>query len=164
VGQTELDVVGIADMVVVVLVPESGDTVQTMKAGILEIGDIFVVNKADRPGADRTAGEIEAMLALGEFGAGAWRPPVLKTQATTGGGVTAVIEAVERFAAEHGESHERRRARARFRLTGLLQRTFIERLEQREDTRTLLADAVDSIAAGARDPYAAADDIMERVS
>jgi LAO/AO transport system kinase len=164
VGQGEVDIARTADVSVVVTNPDAGDDVQAMKAGIMEIADIFVVNKADRPGADRTAGEIEAMLALGEFGAGAWRPPVLKTQATTGGGVTAVIEAVERFAAEHGESHERRRARARFRLTGLLQRTFIERLEQREDTRTLLADAVDSIAAGARDPYAAADDIMERVS
>ena len=164
VGQGEVDIARTADVSIVVTIPGAGDDVQAMKAGIMEIADIFVVNKADRPGADRTAGEIGAMLALGELGAGAWRPPVLKTQATTGAGVTAVIEAVQRFAAEHGESHERRRARARFRLTGLLQRTFIERLEQREDTRTLLADAIDSIAAGALDPYAAADGIMERVS
>ena len=164
VGQGEVDIARTADVSIVVTIPGAGDDVQAMKAGIMEIADIFVVNKADRPGADRTAGEIGAMLALGEFGAGAWRPPVLKTQAATGAGVTAVIEAVQLFAAEHGESHERRRARARFRLTGLLQRTFIERLEQREDTRTLLADAIDSIAAGALDPYAAADGIMERVS
>ncbi len=164
VGQGEVDIARTADVSIVVTIPGAGDDVQAMKAGIMEIADIFVVNKADRPGADRTAGEIGAMLALAELGAGAWRPPVLKTQATTGAGVTAVIEAVQRFAAEHGESHERRRARARFRLTGLLQRTFIERLEQREDTRTLLADAIDSIAAGALDPYAAADGIMERVS
>ncbi len=164
VGQGEVDIARTADVSIVVTIPDAGDDVQAMKAGIMEIADVFVVNKADRPGADRTAGDIEAMLALREFGDGAWRPPVLKTRATTGGGVTAVIEAVQRFAQEHGESRERRRARARFRLTGLLQRTFIDRLEQREDTRTLLADAVDSIAAGALDPYAAADDIMERVS
>ena len=163
VGQGEVDIARTADVSIVVTIPGAGDDVQAMKAGIMEIADIFVVNKADRPGADRTAGEIGAMLALGELGAGAWRPPVLKTQATTGAGVTAVIEAVQRFAAEHGESHERRRARARFRLTGLLQRTFIERLEQREDTRTLLADAIDSIAAGALDPYAAAEQLMRQV-
>ena len=164
VGQGEVDIARTADVSIVVTIPDAGDDVQAMKAGIMEIADVFVVNKADRPGADRTAGEIEAMLALREFGDGAWRPPVLKTRAATGGGVTAVIEAVRQFAAEHGASHERRRARAKFRLTGLLQRTFIDRLEQREDTRTLLADAVASIAAGALDPYAAADDIMERVS
>lgn len=164
VGQGEVDIARTADVSIVVTIPDAGDDVQAMKAGIMEIADVFVVNKADRPGADRTAGEIEAMLALREFGDGAWRPPVLKTRATTGGGVTAVIDAVRQFAAAHGGSHERRRARARFRLTELLQRTFIDRLERREDTRTLLADAVDSIAAGALDPYAAADDIMERVS
>ena len=164
VGQGEVDIARTADVSIVVTIPDAGDDVQAMKAGIMEIADVFVVNKADRPGADRTAAEIEGMLALREFGDGAWRPPVLKTRATTGGGVAAVIETVQRFAAKHGESRERRRARARFRLNGLLQRTFIDRLEQREDTRTLLADAVDSIAAGALDPYAAADDIMERVS
>ena len=164
VGQGEVDIARTADVSVVVTIPDAGDDVQAMKAGIMEIADVFVVNKADRPGADRTAGEIEAMLALREFAAGAWRPPVLKTRAATGGGVAAVIEAIRQFAAAHGESRERRRARARFRLTGLLQRTFIERLERREDTRALLADAVDRIAAGALDPYAAADDIMERVS
>lgn len=164
VGQGEVDIARTADVSIVVTIPDAGDDVQAMKAGIMEIADVFVVNKADRPGADRTAGEIEAMLALREFGPGAWRPPVLKTRAATGGGVAAVVDAVQQFAAAHGGSRERRRARARFRLTGLLQRTFIDRLEQREDTRALLAEAVDSIAAGALDPYAAADDIMERVS
>ncbi len=164
VGQGEVDIARTADVSIVVTIPDAGDDVQAMKAGIMEIADVFVVNKADRPGADRTAGEIEAMLALREFDAGAWRPPVLKTRAATGGGVAAVIDAVQQFAAAHGGSRGRRRARARFRLTGLLQRSFIDRLERREDTRALLADAVDRIAAGALDPYAAADDIMERVS
>ena len=163
VGQAEVDVARTADVSVVVTIPDAGDDVQAMKAGIMEIADVFVVNKADRPGADRAAGEIEAMLALREFGPGAWRPPVLRTQAATGSGVREVLEAVQRCANGRDGSDERRRARARFRLVGLLQRTFIDRLEQREDTRTLLADAVDRIAAGALDPYAAADDILERM-
>ena len=163
VGQAEVDVARTADVSVVVTIPDAGDDVQAMKAGIMEIADVFVVNKADRPGADRAAGEIEAMLALREFAPGAWRPPVLRTRAATGSGVREVLEAVQRCANGRDGSDERRRARARFRLVELLQRTFIERLERREDTRTLLADAVDRIAAGALDPYAAADGILERM-
>ena len=94
VGQTELDVMRIADTTVVVLVPEAGDTVQTMKAGLLEIADIFVVNKADREGAGRIAAELEMMLQL--RAAADWTVPVLPTEGTTGKGVDALLAAVLR--------------------------------------------------------------------
>ena len=77
--------------------PGAGDEVQALKAGIMEIADIFVVNKADREGADRTVASIEALLSLQTFGPGDWRPPIVKTEATTGKGVAELLEAIERF-------------------------------------------------------------------
>ena len=130
----------------------------------MAIADVFVVNKADRPGADRTASEIEGMLSLREFEEGAWRPPVISTQATTGEGVPEVVDAVQRFCDEHRDTDTRRRARAEFRLTELLRDTFIEQLRSQARTSALLEDAVDRIAAGDVDPYAAAEGIMEQVS
>src|SRR5579872_5042258 len=87
VGQDEVDIVRTADVSIVTLVPGTGDEVQALKAGIMEIADIFVVNKADREGADRTVASIEVMLSLETFAAGRWRPPIVKTEATTGKGV-----------------------------------------------------------------------------
>ena len=87
VGQDEVDIVRTADVSIVTLVPGTGDDVQALKAGIMEIADIFVVNKADREGADRLVSAIEANLSLHAYGAGEWRPPILKTVATTGDGV-----------------------------------------------------------------------------
>ncbi|MGH3054702.1 MAG: ArgK/MeaB family GTPase, partial [Gaiellaceae bacterium] len=99
VGQTELDVMRVADTTIVVLVPEAGDTVQTMKAGLLEIADIFVVNKADREGATRIKTELETMLHLRP--AGDWAVPVLLTEAANGKGIGEVLDAVTR----HRELH-----------------------------------------------------------
>ena len=161
VGQAEVDIARTADVSIVVTTPDAGDGVQAMKAGIMEIGDVFVVNKLDRPGAERAAAEIEEMLSLREYGAGTWRPPVLKTQAATGEGVAAVVEAVERFAGQPADTRERRRMRARTRLMDLLRQQFVQRLERREETRKLLDDAVERMAAGEIDPYAAAAEIME---
>src|SRR6187431_2509581 len=97
VGQDEVDIVRTADISVVVLVPGTGDDVQALKAGIMEIADIFVVNKADREGADRTAASVEAMLALDSFAAGRWRPPIVKTEATTGKGVAELWQTIKAF-------------------------------------------------------------------
>ena len=164
VGQAEVDIARTADASIVVTIPDAGDGVQAMKAGIMEIGDVFVVNKMDRPGADRAAAEIEEMLSLREYGEDAWRPPVLKTRAATGAGVAAVVEAVERFGGAHDDTRARRRARARVRLTELLRQQFIERLERQDETRKLLDEAVERMASGQIDPYAAAAEIMERAS
>ena len=97
VGQDEVDIVRTADVSIVVIVPGAGDEVQTLKAGIMEIADIFVVNKADRDGADRTVASIEALLSLQTYGPHEWRPPIVKTTATTGDGVTDLVDAIGRF-------------------------------------------------------------------
>ena len=121
VGQDEVDIVRTADVCVVTLVPGTGDDVQALKAGIMEIADIFVVNKADREGADRTVAAVEATLSLQTFGESDWRPPVLQTEATSGKGVDALVAEMARFRAEApAVVSRRRRARGEFRLRELL--------------------------------------------
>jgi LAO/AO transport system kinase len=163
VGQDEVDIVRTADVSVVVIVPGTGDEVQALKAGIMEIADIFVVNKADREGADRTAASIEAMLALQTFEADAWRPPILKTEATTGKGVAELIDAIERFR-KHTESTlgSRRRARAEFRLRELVGSRFLQHVEQRVLAAGEFDGMVDRIGARELDPYTAAQQILDR--
>ncbi|RSS78640.1 methylmalonyl Co-A mutase-associated GTPase MeaB, partial [Streptomyces sp. WAC02707] len=116
VGQSEVEIASQADTSVVLLAPGMGDGIQAAKAGILEIGDVYVVNKADRDGADATARELNHMLGLGEARApGDWRPPIVKTVAARGEGVDEVVEALEKHRAwmeERGVLAERRRARA----------------------------------------------------
>ena len=113
VGQDELDIALLADVRVVVFVPDSGDEVQDMKAGLMEIGDIFVVNKGDRAGADRTIASLEGALRLNVVPDDAWVPPVFPTVATDGTGVGAVVDAIDRFRSEMTTRiAERRRARS----------------------------------------------------
>jgi LAO/AO transport system kinase len=163
VGQDEVDIVRTADVSVVIVVPGSGDEVQALKAGIMEIADIFVVNKADREGADRTAGSIDAMLALQMWANGAWRPPILKTEATTGRGVAELVDTIERFREHTRETQgERRRARAEFRLRELLGRRFMQHVEERVLQPGEFAAVLDRIAARETDPYTATADIMKR--
>ena len=162
VGQGEVDIVRTADVSIVVMVPGTGDDVQAIKAGIMEIADIFVVNKADREGADRAVSEIEAALMLQEFGAEDWRPPVLKTEAVRGTGVSTLLDTVEQFGERHEHDRDRLRVRAEVRLRDTLSRQLIARLEQRDDTRAALEDAVERIARRDVDPYTAAAEILER--
>ena len=113
VGQAEVDIMRTADVSIVTVMPGGGDDVQAFKAGLMEIGDIFVVNKADREGADRTAASITAMLSGEVRESGAWTPPVLLTEATTGRGVRELVEAVEAFRSHTASSLvEQRRQRA----------------------------------------------------
>ncbi len=107
VGQDEVDIVRTADLSLVTLVPGTGDDVQALKAGIMEIADIFVVNKADRDGADRLVSAVEGNLALHPYGADDWRPPILKTVATTGAGVPEVVEVIGAFRAHAARSAAR---------------------------------------------------------
>src|SRR5207248_3090953 len=99
VGQDEVDIIRTADISIVTLVPGTGDEVQALKAGIMEIADIFVVNKADREGADRLVSAVEANLALHRYASGEWRPPVLKSVATSGQGVPELIATIDRYRA-----------------------------------------------------------------
>src|SRR5438067_5218479 len=118
VGQDEVDIVRTADVSVVTLVPGTGDDVQALKAGIMEIADIFVVNKADREGADRLVSGVEANLALHSYGEGEWRPPIVKTVATSGRGVIDLLDAVWAFRRHSVNAQTtRRRTRSESRLT-----------------------------------------------
>jgi LAO/AO transport system kinase len=163
VGQDEIDIVRTADVSIVTLVPGSGDEVQALKAGIMEIADIFVVNKADREGADRTVASIEANLSLQTFAPDAWRPPILKTVAITGDGVPTLVAAIERFRAHTaGSQGSRRRARAEFRVRELLAQRFVQHVEQRVLEAGEFAGILDRIAARELDPYTAVDQIVGR--
>ena len=163
VGQDEVDIVRTADISIVVLVPGTGDEVQALKAGIMEIADIFVVNKADRDGADRLVQSVASMLALQTFQPDDWRPPIVKTEATTGTGVPEVIESIGKFRA-HSEATRaaRRRTRQEYRLRDLLSHRFMQLVEQTLPAGELQR-VVDGIASREVDPYSAAADIMNRV-
>ncbi|MBL1065367.1 methylmalonyl Co-A mutase-associated GTPase MeaB [Streptomyces sp. 7-21] len=163
VGQSEVDIASQADTSVVLLAPGMGDGVQAAKAGILEIGDVFVVNKADRDGADATVRELHHMLGLGEARApGDWRPSVVKTAAARGEGVAELAEALDKHRAwleEHGVLAERRAARAAREVETIAVTALRERIGDLRGDRRLGALA-ERITAGELDPYAAADELV----
>ncbi|MEU7578256.1 methylmalonyl Co-A mutase-associated GTPase MeaB [Streptomyces sp. NPDC041068] len=167
VGQSEVDIAGQADTSVVLLAPGMGDGIQAAKAGILEIGDVYVVNKADRDGADATARELNHMLGLGESrGPGDWRPPIVKTVAARGEGIDEVVEALEKHRAwmeERGVLAERRAARAAREVESIAVTALRERIGSLHGDRRLSALA-ERIVAGELDPYAAADELVEGVT
>ncbi|MPZ16508.1 MAG: methylmalonyl Co-A mutase-associated GTPase MeaB [Luteitalea sp.] len=163
VGQDEVDVVRTADVSLVVVVPGAGDDIQALKAGIMEIGDIYVVNKADREGADRTVATIEAMLGLQSFGPRDWRPPVVTTEAVTGRGVAELAQTVERFRAHTAaQAPARARARAAFRLRDLLGDRLRQHVEHDVLEPNELDRYVERIAERTQDPYGAVDEIVQR--
>ncbi|MFJ8626690.1 methylmalonyl Co-A mutase-associated GTPase MeaB [Kitasatospora sp. NPDC093550] len=163
VGQSEVEIAAQADTTVVLLAPGMGDGIQAAKAGILEIGDVFVVNKADRDGADATARELNHMLGLGEAReAGDWRPPIVKTVAARGEGVDEVVEALEKHRAwleEHGELAVRRRRRAAEEIEAIALAELRARIGDLRGDRHLAALA-ERVAAGTLDPYGAADELV----
>ena len=163
VGQDEVDIVRSADVSIVILVPGAGDEVQALKAGIMEIADIFVVNKADREGADRTVTAVESNLALQSHPDGQWRPPIIKTEATTGRGVAELWTAIEAFRA-HSETsrHKRRKARSEFRLRERLTHTFLEHVERKVLAPGEMEEVLERIASRKVDPYSAAAEILKR--
>jgi Putative periplasmic protein kinase ArgK and related GTPases of G3E family len=163
VGQDEVDIIRTADVSIVTLVPGTGDDVQALKAGIMEIADIFVVNKADREGADRLVSAVETNLALHTYESGEWRPPIVKTVATTGQGIPELVEAIAQFRAYSlGTQASRRRTRSEYRLRELVSQRFIDHLERQVLTAGELGSIVDRIAAREVDPYTAANDLLRR--
>ncbi|WP_409238833.1 methylmalonyl Co-A mutase-associated GTPase MeaB [Streptomyces sp. PA5.6] len=164
VGQSEVEIASQADTSVVLLAPGMGDGIQAAKAGILEIGDVYVVNKADRDGADATARELNHMLGLGESrGPGDWRPPIVKTVAARGEGVDEVVEALEKHRAwmeERGVLGERRVARASREVETIAVTALRERIGSLHGDLRLSALA-ERIVAGELDPYTAADELVE---
>jgi LAO/AO transport system kinase len=163
VGQDEVEVVRAADISIVTLVPGTGDEVQALKAGIMEIADIFVVNKADREGADRLVSSIEANLSLHAYGPDDWRPPILKTVATANEGVPELVETIDRFRAHTDRTRERRRlARSEYRLRELIAQRFLSHLEAHVLAPGELAAVVNRIAAREIDPHSAARALIDR--
>jgi LAO/AO transport system kinase len=162
VGQDEVDIVGTSDVAVVTLVPEAGDEVQALKAGLMEIADIFVVNKADREGAGRLAAAIEANLGLQAYGPRDWRPPIVQTVATHGTGVPELLAAIVRFR-EHAAPARpaRRRTRSERRLRDLIVARLMQHLEQVLQPGEMRA-MVDRVAARELDPYSAAGELFAR--
>jgi LAO/AO transport system ATPase len=166
VGQSEVEVVQLADTTVVLLAPGMGDGIQAAKAGILEIADVFVVNKADRDGADQVARDLRYMLSLGgkHSEAGAWRPPIVKTVASrdTDNGiddVLAKIEAHREWLESSGEGHRRRAERAAREIEAIALASLRERMGDVHGSAAL-GSLADRVVAGESDPYRAADELL----
>ena len=164
VGQDEVEVFRLAESCVVVLTPGLGDDIQAIKAGLMEVADLFVVNKSDRDGADRVVQEILQMLELGEHGA--WIPPVLKTVATSGAG----LDELEAKLEEHRnfllgpEGARRKRERTRIRIEGLIKENFLRRVETlRAGPHAALEEAAARVEARMDDPIAAAKGLAGRI-
>jgi LAO/AO transport system kinase len=164
VGQSEIEVVALADTTVVLLAPGMGDGIQAAKAGVLEVADVFCVNKADREGADATVRELENTLSMGrrESGPG-WRTPVVRTVASAGQGVDDLLAAIDShrtWMVEHGRADEGRRRRARAEIEAIALADLRARL--RAVSGSVALDALaDEVAGGALDPFAAADRLRE---
>jgi LAO/AO transport system kinase len=162
VGQSEVEVSGVADCTVVLLAPGAGDGIQAAKAGILEIGDVFVVNKSDREGAHAVVRDLRTMTALDPHVDGEWRPPIVSLVATTGEGIPELLAALDRFRADAeaaGRWPARRLVRARQEVETLalakLQREF------RLDSGTELQELATAVRDGRLDPFTAAARLLE---
>jgi LAO/AO transport system kinase len=166
VGQDEVDIVKAADVTVVVLVPGMGDGVQAMKAGIMEIGDIFAINKADREGVLRTERELEMLLSISERPDG-WTPAIIKTVATENSGTDALAAAIadyERFNGAHREQSDGRRAlTAEYRIIELLRERLLKAAMSRGVTENELREMAMAVADRQRDPYSVVDEIIARL-
>lgn len=167
VGQDEIDIVRLADVTVVVLVPGMGDDVQTIKAGIMEIADIFVINKSDREGADRVEREVRTMQSLaGKLRSTPdhWTAPILKTVASTGAGVEQLVNTIAQYQAHLASKDlllKRRVHNWRERLIEMLREALLERLLRDQLSRTQLNEFAAQIAAHQRDPYTLVSELVE---
>ena len=156
VGQIELDIVDTCDVVVVVVVPESGDSVQTMKAGLMEIADIMVVNKADRPGSDKLVGELSQMMDINKHAAVGWRVPVFATEAPKGKNVDLLAVKIREFidvAKNSGTFEKHRRQRAGKKILNLLKSRFQHDFLNRVMGDTGFQKIVDDIVDGNANPF-----------
>jgi LAO/AO transport system kinase len=162
VGQAELEIASLADSTLVIVAPGMGDSVQAAKAGILEIADIFVVNKSDRPAAQEAVRDLRTMLSMGHWGNGQWKPPIVSTVASAGTGIedlTAKIGAHWAWLDSSAELSARRRARAREEIAAIAVAVLRERLGGLPgDAR--LDELAAQVAAGQIDPYSAADELV----
>lgn len=185
VGQTELDVAATAETTVLVLVPESGDGIQTLKAGVMEIAELYVINKSDRPGADKLRNEIEVMLGIRKGNAfvnvrphhgrldrptvqrsNDWEAPVLMTVASKGEGIAELVATLDRhheFLQSSGRLEERRKRRLAARTRAVLNRAIRQWVLDETEAEDLLARRLDDVAAGTRSPYDVAAEVLNKV-
>jgi GTPase len=185
VGQTELDVAATAETTVLVLVPESGDGIQTLKAGVMEIAELYVINKGDRPGADKLKQEVEVMLGIRRGNAFAhvrphhgtaprptvqhssdWECPVLTTVASKGEGISDLVTALDRhheYLVSSGKLEQRRKHRLAARTRAVVNRAIRQWVLDETQAEDLLAERLDDVAAGTTSPYEVAAEVLKRV-
>jgi LAO/AO transport system kinase len=166
VGQVEVEIAAMADSVAVLVIPGMGDSIQAAKAGILEIADVFVVNKADRPQAHETIRDLRSMIALAERSPGDWRPPIVKTIATDGEGIDELagkLDAHWSWLASSGERDRRRVARAREEVAALALGALRSRMS-RLPGDSALGPVAARVADGQTDPYSAADELLDALT
>ncbi|HEX8002680.1 MAG TPA: methylmalonyl Co-A mutase-associated GTPase MeaB [Mycobacteriales bacterium] len=166
VGQAEVEVASLADTTIVLLAPGMGDAIQAAKAGILEVADVYVVNKADREGADNTVRDLRNMISQGDGPHGGWKPPIVKTVAARGEGVDELVERLDEHWAwlrESGELDRRRTARAAGEIEAIAVTALRERLGDLH-AGTALDTLAEEVVRGKTDPYAAADQLVAAVT
>jgi len=163
VGQDEIDIVRLADCVLVVLVPGLGDDIQNMKAGLMEIGDIFVLNKADREGTDRLEEQLHAMLSL-VMPRDGWHPPVLRTVATENRGIGELAETVAKFRKHFEASGERQKKHVEHwknRLVEMLESRLLEKVLGGKEGEAKLRELATAVAERRKDPFSAVSEILK---
>lgn len=166
VGQAEVEIASLADTTLVLVAPGMGDAIQAAKAGILEIADIFVVNKGDKPGIQETVRDLRTMIAMAQHGEGDWKPPIIVTTAMTGEGIadlTARLDAHWSWLDASGERDRRRRARAREEVAAIAVAALRQRMGGLPGDSRLSVLAV-RVAEGELDPYSAADELLALAS
>ncbi|NCZ90742.1 MAG: methylmalonyl Co-A mutase-associated GTPase MeaB, partial [Actinobacteria bacterium] len=165
VGQVEVEIAGKADTTVVVVNPGWGDAVQANKAGLMEVADVFVINKSDRKGAAETQRDLEQMLDLSDLDASSWRPPIVQTTATTSSGISEMWDAVlahREFAAKSGELTRRRSVRLREELREIIERRLEDKARQ-VCTGTRWDELQSEVLAHRTDPWSAADEMLKGI-
>jgi len=164
VGQDEIDIVRLADCVLVVLVPGLGDDIQNMKAGLMEIGDIFVLNKADREGADRLEEQLHAMLSL-VMPRDGWHPPVVRTVATENRGVDELSVSIDKFRKHFESSGQRQKKHIdhwQNRLVEMLESRLLEKVLGGEGGKVRLRELAAAVAERKKDPFSAVSELLKR--
>lgn len=169
VGQDEVDVVKMAQTTVVVVVPGMGDDIQAMKAGILEVGDIFLINKADREGADKTLGDLQMMIDMDQkkYEGGRWKPSILTAEAIVDKGVTQLLEEIERHKTflidASGELRVREKGKVREELADMIKNRLIQEVFTQLTETGEFEEAVEAILGGETDPYTACDNLIKKI-
>ncbi len=167
VGQDEIDVIKIVDTTILVLVPGMGDVIQSMKAGVMEIADIFVINKADHPGAEQLETEIKIRLDQDKHAKQRrWIPPVVKTIAVEGKGIDALVSAIEEhkvYLENSGQLEQKRKTRVKEEILGLVENTLIKILQDKFLSKDSFDRLVDEIISGNSDPYTTAGELLKRI-